>query len=225
MAPDRHNDKDSDKKSEPGIRRPGQQDDQQQDPNAPPQPESRRSNRSSQIVMPSTGNPDLDPVGLTNPGRIDLRETNPLVPQGMLYDPRQLLDQQRNTSQPGAGLPPGARFDPYGPPDPDLVGPGRGAQPDTTFGNPDPDHFQPPGMQPRQPRDLGLRQFARKTTTPFVIDLVDSDTDSEGPNENEPRTVQRSRGRGHPMTARKSVGTWRPRGGLGGPKDLGPPFL
>lgn len=37
-------------------------------------------------------------------------------------------------------MPPGARFDPYGPPD---IGPQRG--PRRGFGTPDPDHLPPPG--------------------------------------------------------------------------------
>lgn len=154
MDPKKPEDSDDNDQTRPGIPRPGQQPDQRQDPNAPPQPSSRDVSQSSLFIPPSTGNPDLDPVGFNNPGRIDLREPNPLVPQGMLYDPRQLLDQQRRQSQPNPSspssiLPPGARFDPYGPPDPNLVGPGRGALPDH-FAGPDPDHFQPPGIPPLQ---------------------------------------------------------------------------
>lgn len=148
MEPDR--DKDSDRLSRPGIPPPGKQPQQQQLPNAPPQPDLRQPVPRSQWIPPSTGNPDLDPPGTQNQ-RIDLRERNPLVPQGMLYDPRQLLDYR---TQPDAGLPPGARFDPYGPPDPSQVGPGRGPLPSHQFGVPDPDHFAPPGV-PDPPRNLG----------------------------------------------------------------------
>lgn len=135
----------------PGIPGPGEQPDQQQDPNAPPQPPTRGTNPLNRWQVPSTGNPDLDPVGLTNPARIDLRERDPMMPQGMLFDGRQLLDQHRGRDPGLPGLvppPPGARFDPFGPPDPDSVGPGRGPRPGShhQFGVPDPDHMPVPGM-------------------------------------------------------------------------------
>lgn len=116
----------------------------------------RPGQQTSQWIPPRVGNPDLDPACLQQGQRIDLREPNPLIPQGMIYDPRQLLDQQRGSRQPESGgrggLPLGARFDPFGPPDPSLVGPGRGPLPDTQFANPDPDHFAPPGI-PQIPRN------------------------------------------------------------------------
>lgn len=144
-------DRDQDDHTKPGIPRPGKQADQQQQPNAPPQPPSNPLGRSSQWIPPTTGNPDLDPAGLSSNQRVDLRERNPLTPQGMLYDPRSLLDQQQQgrpdgSGGPGGYLPPGARFDPFGPPDPSRVGPGRGPAPDSQFGVPDPDHFAPPGV-------------------------------------------------------------------------------
>lgn len=127
---------------------------QQQQPQQ--QPQSQQPLRSStQWIPPTTGNPDLDPAGQQTQ-RIDLREIDPLVPQGMLYDPRHLLDQRRQRQsdlRPDCGLPPGARFDPFGPPDPGQVGPGRGPLPSSQFGVPDPDHLPPPG-QP-QPPNLG----------------------------------------------------------------------
>lgn len=151
------NDDEKDEHTKPGIPRPGEQPDQQQQPFAPPQPESQdlaSRSSSSQWTVPRTGNPDLDPACFQQGQRIDLRDPNPLVPQGMIFDPRQLLDQQRRSQQPPSGgyIPPGARFDPFGPPDPSLVGPGRGPFPDSTFGNPDPDHFAPPGL-PQMPRN------------------------------------------------------------------------
>lgn len=142
-------DKDQDEHTRPGIPRPGEQPDQEQQPNAPPQPGSRPRgpSLSSQMIPPMYGNPDLDPAGTTHGHPIDLREPNPLTPRGMLYDPRQLLDQQRQGSRrPDSGVPEGARFDPFGPPDPSMVGPGRGPFPSSQFGVPDPDHFQPPGQ-------------------------------------------------------------------------------
>lgn len=44
-------------------------------------------------------------------------------------------------------VPPGARFDPFGPPDPDAMPPVRGPRPlgpRGGFGDPDPDHLRPP---------------------------------------------------------------------------------
>lgn len=150
-------DRDQDEHSRPGIPNPRQQPpDQEQPLRSPLQLVDRRPSQgvsSSQWIPPSTGNPDLDPVNLHQGQRIDLRDPNPLTPQGMLYDPRQLLDQQRRGSRPDGSIPAGARFDPFGPPDPDLVGPGRGPMPSGHFGVPDPDHMVPPG-QP-QPPTLG----------------------------------------------------------------------
>lgn len=159
MEPNRDNE--DDERSKPGIQRPGQQPDQKQLAHAPPQPRpAELSSRSSQWIPPTTGNPDLDPAGVHPQGSIDLRERDPLVPQGMIFDPGQLLDYQR-PSQPDFNLPPGARFDPFGPPDPSQVGPGRGPPPSFQFGTPDPDHQIPPGMpQSRNAgktfKDLGL---------------------------------------------------------------------
>ena len=153
-------DNDQDEHTRPGIAPPGGQPDQQQIPFAPPQRSpgdggpARSSNR---WIPPTTGNPDLDPAGLGTsrsgpPGGLG----NPLTPQGMIYDPGQLLDMQRAGRYPDSAVPPGARFDPFGPPDPSLVGPGRGPMPSSSFGDPDPDHFVPPG-QP-QPPNLGARK-------------------------------------------------------------------
>lgn len=154
MDPNR--DRDQDDHTKPGIPRPGKQPDQQQQPNAPEQPASNPLGRSSQWIPPTTGNPDLDPAGLTTGQTIDLRERNPLTPQGMLYDPRHLLDQQRRSPPDYSGqVPPGARFDPFGPPDPSQVGPGRGPRPGHEFGMPDPDHLPPPGVPQQQPRPGG----------------------------------------------------------------------
>jgi hypothetical protein len=148
-------DEDQDEHTRPGIPRPGEQPDQEQQPFAPPQrgqgsPLPTRG--SSQMIPPSTGNPDLDPAGMTPRQYIDPRQQNPLTPQGMLYDPRQLLDRQRgHDPHSNINVPPGARFDPFGPPDPSQVGPGRGPLPTSQFGVPDPDHLEPPGA----PRSLG----------------------------------------------------------------------
>lgn len=145
-------DKDQDEHSRPGIPRPSQQPDQQQQPGAPPQPATKQAPpRSSQWCPPTTGNPDLDPLGV-NQRRIDLRERDPLTPQGMIFDPRQLLDSQRHHNRPDVNVPPGARFDPFGPPDPATVGPGRGPMPESQFGVPDPDHLPPPGVPQTHPR-------------------------------------------------------------------------
>lgn len=148
-------DEDQDEHTRPGIARPGEQPDQGQQPFAPPQPGGGGPPAPSR-AFPSgypTGNPDLDPAGMTPRQHIDPRQPNPLTPQGMLYDPRQLLDQRRgyDPQHPNINVPPGARFDPFGPPDPSQVGPGRGPAPAGQFGVPDPDHFEPPGV----PRLIG----------------------------------------------------------------------
>lgn len=154
MKRDSVRDRDQDEQTRPGIARPGEQPDQQQIPSAPPQPESRHQTSSSRWIPPTSGNPDLEPAGqhgsYFNPSGVGNPNVNPLTPQGMIYDPGQLLDLQRRGSRPDTSVPPGARFDPFGPPDASLVGPGRGPLPSSQFGVPDPDHFQPPG-QPQQP--------------------------------------------------------------------------
>lgn len=137
---DKDKDKDTDKRTDPAINPQGT--DQQQ---PRPLPQSRK--QSQQWIPPTSGNPDLDPHIRTN---VDLREHNPLVPRGMIFDPSQLIDSQRNPDRhphsPRNILPPGARYDPIGPPDPSSVGPGRSPRPGHEFAVPDPDHFQPPGM-------------------------------------------------------------------------------
>lgn len=157
---DHTRDRDQDDHTRPGIPRPGQQQDQQQVPLAPLQPDARQQSRSNQWIPPTTGNPDLDPAAVHNPlgplgGQTGNPNVNPLTPDGMLFDPRRLIDSREPSGgiNPNMSIPPGARFDPFGPPDPSMVGPGRGPFPDSNFGNPDPDHFQPPG-QP-QPPNLG----------------------------------------------------------------------
>lgn len=142
----RHRDEESDIRSRPAIPTPGEQPDQQQLPNAPPQPATRRGPSSSQLILPRTGNPDLDPA-LGQRTDIDLRQPNPLTPQGMLFDPRQLHNLHPEQNRQDLACPPGARFDPFGPPDPSLVGPGRGPLPSSQYGVPDPDHLPPPGTQ------------------------------------------------------------------------------
>ena len=101
----------------------------------------------TQWIPPTTGNPDLDPAGIGP--RPDLRSNNPLIPRGMIMDPKDLIDQRfGKRAEPDASYPPGARFDPYRPPDPSMVGPGRGPKPErgpTGFKGPNPDHFPPPG--------------------------------------------------------------------------------
>lgn len=149
-------DEDQDKYSKPGIPRPGNQPDQLQQQNAPPQDGHRQPSHSSDWIPPTTGNPDLDPANLSRPGRIDLRDVNPLTPQGMLFDPRQLHPSNQDPQRPGPRPnqpPPGARFDPFGPPDPDEIIPGEGPR-SSRFGNPDPDHFQPPGLLPPMGKNI-----------------------------------------------------------------------
>lgn len=101
--------------------------------------------------VPQVGGADLDPFHRGVGG-------------GMLMDPRQLYgsDGRYRASDPGTGpfgsgprlppgsLPPGARFDPFGPPGlGPRPGPGLGPGPrpwprGPNSGNPDPDHERPP---------------------------------------------------------------------------------
>lgn len=162
---DRHNDKEDDKHTKPGIPRPGEQPDQLQQPEAPPQPRDIRPG-SSQWIPPTTGNPDLDPCsGHQRPDFPYSQQRNPVTPQGMLFDPNQLLESRRREdfARPGSGIcPPEARFDPFGPPDPDSFGPGRRPMPSSQFGVPDPDHLPPPGMPQqsnRPPNPFGSKSL------------------------------------------------------------------
>ncbi|RWS11326.1 proteasome inhibitor PI31 subunit-like protein [Dinothrombium tinctorium] len=87
-------------------------------------------------LFPNIGGADLDPFFGRGGG-------------GMLLDPRSLGRVRFPANDPNAGLnrplpagavPPGARFDPFGPPgmNPDP------RNPNTRFANPDPDHMRPP---------------------------------------------------------------------------------
>ncbi|CAH0405194.1 unnamed protein product [Chilo suppressalis] len=86
---------------------------------------------------------DLPPAGMPNIGRSDL---DPFAPSGggMLFNP---FNPRGNPENPGLGIPgglprgavpPGARFDPFGPPGGPM--PGRRPPP------PDADHLPPPGF-------------------------------------------------------------------------------
>jgi proteasome inhibitor subunit 1 (PI31) len=76
---------------------------------------------------------------------------------GMIMDPRDLFRPPRNDRFPGGprfppgSVPPGARFDPFGPPGvgPSPFGPSRGGfsgvpPAPRTFGEPNPDHMRRP---------------------------------------------------------------------------------
>ena len=92
----------------------------------------------------AVGGGDLDPLG----GGVG----------GMLMDPRHAIENRRrqpgipSTLPPGA-VPPGARFDPFGPVPPEFIPPppvrpgGYSGVPPAHhgFGEPDPDHLPPPG--------------------------------------------------------------------------------
>lgn len=85
-----------------------------------------------------------------DPFAVGAGDLNPLAGGrggGMLMDPR----HQRPQIQPGipgnlppGAVPPGARFDPFGPPPPEQIGRPR-PQPRGGFGDPDPNHLPPPG--------------------------------------------------------------------------------
>jgi len=89
--------------------------------------------RSNQF-FPDIGSGDLDPFGRGG---------------GMLMDPRQMRHPPVNPSNlPPGAVPPGARFDPFGPEPPQQFPPGRFGTPRPRggFGDPDPDHLPPPGL-------------------------------------------------------------------------------
>ncbi|EEC13266.1 proteasome inhibitor, putative [Ixodes scapularis] len=84
---------------------------------------------------------------LQEPGRLGQRDLNPFYTGpggGMIMDPRQI--PRPHHSDPGVGIPglprgavpPGARFDPFGPPHPNNPGNRH------TFAGPSPDHLPPP---------------------------------------------------------------------------------
>ncbi len=89
-------------------------------------------------------------------GRGDLDPFGRGIGGGMLMDPRHPSRHRPQMGIPGnlppGAVPPGARFDPFGPPGiPDrgfpgrYGGPGRQPGPRGGFGGPDPDHLPPPG--------------------------------------------------------------------------------
>ncbi|KAL5109927.1 Proteasome inhibitor PI31 subunit [Taenia crassiceps] len=109
-----------------------------------PNPLQSPPTRSVGGVDPSLrdyGRNDLDPLGVDDWTR-QIGGTG-----GMVIDPTQALRQPRSSfglPRPSSTVPPGARFDPIGPPmmPPDGIGP-RGSR----FNNPDPDSALPPGWE------------------------------------------------------------------------------
>ncbi|XP_072940052.1 proteasome inhibitor PI31 subunit-like [Epargyreus clarus] len=105
----------------------------------------RIPSRSSMIPRPDSHNLwDLPPAHMPNIGRSDLDPFAPVGSGGMLFNPFQ---PRRDLENPGLGIPgglprgsvpPGARFDPFGPPGGPM--PGRRPPP------PDADHLPPPGF-------------------------------------------------------------------------------
>ncbi|CAF0793941.1 unnamed protein product [Brachionus calyciflorus] len=84
--------------------------------------------------------PPLAPVGI---GRSDLDpfSFDPLGTGGMVFDPFRNYDRRLiPTNLPPGAVPPRARFDPYGPPNPDELIPGS-----STRVGPNPNHLRPPG--------------------------------------------------------------------------------
>ncbi|GAB6018667.1 Proteasome inhibitor PI31 subunit [Chamberlinius hualienensis] len=122
-------------------------------------PKPKRSVREEAAAIP---NQEREPLRETAPGfvpiRLDPRNVDPiavgrgdLMPAGlgfdeggMLMDPRSLRDRFSNYGPHGPHrgiVPPGARFDPFGPPVPDS-----NLRSNRRFGEPNPDHLPPPGF-------------------------------------------------------------------------------
>jgi len=94
---------------------------------------SRFNPERSDQFFPDIGRGDLDPFGRGG---------------GMLMDPRHTRRPPVNPSYlPPGAVPPGARFDPFGPEPPQQFPPGRFGPPRPRggFGEPNPDHLPPPG--------------------------------------------------------------------------------
>lgn len=114
-----------------------------------PRPNNPRSDdwdqdvRHPQRYPPRVGGADLDPLSGGRGG-------------GMLMDPRDLFGPNRPRLDPNAGLPPGAprlppgavppgaRFDPFGPPGVGPRGPRGPRPPGSGFSGPNPDHMRRP---------------------------------------------------------------------------------
>ncbi|KAH6937124.1 hypothetical protein HPB50_025585 [Hyalomma asiaticum] len=106
------------------------------------------SEENNPLHIPSR-QPGIEWSPLQEGPRLGQRDLNPFYQGppggGMLMDPRQL--PRPHHSDPGVGIPgiprgsipPGARFDPFGPPRPDAPG-----APSSRFAGPNPDHLPPP---------------------------------------------------------------------------------
>lgn len=91
------------------------------------------------MPVPGLGRDDLDPLGGFNPLRNPRGGFAPSGGGGMLFTPRNPGGNLPggNLGVPRASIPPGARFDPFRPPDVDRFAPRRP--------RPDNDEFPPPG--------------------------------------------------------------------------------
>ncbi|XP_050040459.1 proteasome inhibitor PI31 subunit-like [Dermacentor andersoni] len=106
------------------------------------------SQENNPLHIPSR-QPGIEWSPLQEVPRVGQRDLNPFYQGppggGMLMDPRQL--PRPHHSDPGVGIPgiprgsipPGARFDPFGPPRPDAPGTAN-----PRFAGPNPDHLRPP---------------------------------------------------------------------------------
>uniref|UniRef100_A0A0K8RF26 Proteasome inhibitor PI31 subunit n=1 Tax=Ixodes ricinus TaxID=34613 RepID=A0A0K8RF26_IXORI len=109
-------------------------------------PSRNASQEYNPLHIPSR-QPGIEWNPLQEPGRLGQRDLNPFYTGpggGMIMDPRQM--PRPHHSDPGVGIPglprgavpPGARFDPFGPPHPNNPGNRH------TFAGPSPDHLPPP---------------------------------------------------------------------------------
>lgn len=102
--------------------------------NPPPPPENplgvgpsaqRNPYHDPHVIFPSIGGADLDPLGRGVGGGMLF---DPFSPANRIPPGNPLLDPMAKNLPPGA-VPPGARFDPFGPPQPGNIGPKFGGPP------------------------------------------------------------------------------------------------
>jgi hypothetical protein len=106
-----------------------------------PEPDRPQFNEPQSILIQPPIRQPRPPFGI---GRSDLDpfRADPLGTGGMIFDPFRNYDSRTiPTNLPRGAVPPGARFDPFGPPNPDDLIPGS-----STRVGPNPNNFKPPGF-------------------------------------------------------------------------------